>query len=70
MYSSVNVVLKVFPLFPTGICNCSETDYVTAFVKFAVEENYCIAVLNHVGVPQNVLITGNRIFTYGERKVQ
>ena len=52
----------------TGIGNCSETDYVAAFAKFAVERGYRIAVYNHVGALRNVPITGNRIFTYGKCK--
>ena len=49
----------------TGIGNCSETDYIRAFVHYGVTNNYRVAVLNHIGALQDTSITGNRLFTYG-----
>ena len=49
-----------------GIGNTIETDYVSAFVNYVVEEGFRVAVLNHMGGLKNERLTGTRMFTYGE----
>ncbi|KAK3736371.1 hypothetical protein QZH41_006146 [Actinostola sp. cb2023] len=48
-----------------GIANCSDTKYVRTFAGYALKHNFRVAVLNHLGVREDIELTSPRIFTYG-----
>lgn len=48
-----------------GIGNSSKTDYIKSFASYGMTRGFRVAVLNHLGVLEEVPLTGNRIYTYG-----
>ncbi|XP_031563203.1 monoacylglycerol lipase ABHD2-like isoform X2 [Actinia tenebrosa] len=48
-----------------GIGNCSDTKYVRTFAGYALNHNFRVAVLDHLGARENIRLTSPRIFTYG-----
>jgi len=49
-----------------GIANSSESVYIRTFVYHAQQNGFRVAVLNHLGALDDIILTSPRIYTYGK----
>jgi len=66
---SPSLPLPPLPLCPplsAGINNSSEKDYMKAFARYCTGCGYRVIIFNHLGARNDEVLTGSRIFTYGE----